>query len=244
MSAIRRHLSYANVVSTIGIFLLLAGGTAVAAKQLGKKTVGTKQLKGNAVTKAKIKKNAVTRAKIRNGSVNAAKLADGAVTNGKIADGAVSGAKIDTASTAFSRVVARVRNASQIPFAPGSFTIGAYTQQPDEDNQYLAALDVTFAAGCSPPRTAAAKLSIDAANPEAPTPTELAGTGQVFDQTAGAVTRRLEFGPDPGGVSALSRAPPLAPATRTFSVKLEAASCGAGSGVTVTNSLVDVIGTK
>ena len=43
-----------NVVSTIRLFLLLAGGTAFAANQLGKNSVGTKQLKTGAVTPEKL----------------------------------------------------------------------------------------------------------------------------------------------------------------------------------------------
>jgi hypothetical protein len=69
---IRSRLTYANVMASLAVFLVLGGGAAFAA--LGKNTVGTKQLKKNAVTTAKIKKNAVTTAKIRNGAVTGAKL--------------------------------------------------------------------------------------------------------------------------------------------------------------------------
>jgi hypothetical protein len=71
---IRQRLTYANVVSSICLFLLLTGATAFAAAQLGKNTVGTKQLKKNAVTAAKIKKNAVTTAKIKKDAVTGAKV--------------------------------------------------------------------------------------------------------------------------------------------------------------------------
>jgi hypothetical protein len=86
-------LTYANVVSTLCLFLLL-GGAAVAASTLGKNTVGPKQLKKNAVTAAKLKSNAVTTAKLKDAAVTGAKLADGAVTNAKLADGSVTGAKV------------------------------------------------------------------------------------------------------------------------------------------------------
>jgi hypothetical protein len=71
---IRKRLTYANVMSSIAVFLILGGATALAAGQLGKNTVGTKQLKKNAVTTAKIKKEAVTTAKIKNGAVTGAKV--------------------------------------------------------------------------------------------------------------------------------------------------------------------------
>ncbi len=60
MRTIRNRLTYANVMSTIAVFLLLGGGAALAAGRLGKNTVGTKQIKNNAVTAAKIKKGTIT----------------------------------------------------------------------------------------------------------------------------------------------------------------------------------------
>jgi hypothetical protein len=71
---LRKRLTYANVMSSIAVFLVLGGATAFAAGQLGKSSVGTKQLKRSAVTAAKIKKNAVTKAKIRSGAVTGAKV--------------------------------------------------------------------------------------------------------------------------------------------------------------------------
>src|SRR5262245_4853144 len=69
MRRIRSKLTYANVMATIAVFLVLGGGAAVAAGGLGKNTVGAKQLKKNAVTAAKIKKGAVTGAKIKTSSL-------------------------------------------------------------------------------------------------------------------------------------------------------------------------------
>jgi hypothetical protein len=51
---LRGRLTYANVVSTLCIFVLLGGG-AYAATRLPKNSVGTKQLKNGAVTGAKVK---------------------------------------------------------------------------------------------------------------------------------------------------------------------------------------------
>lgn len=55
MKRLRGKLTYANVMVTILAFIVLCGGAAVAAGQLGKNTVGTKQLKPGAVTSAKVK---------------------------------------------------------------------------------------------------------------------------------------------------------------------------------------------
>lgn len=74
MKQIRQRLTYANVMSSIAVFLVLAGGTAFAAQQLGKNSVGSKQIKKNAITTAKIKNNAVNGAKIKPGAVTGAKI--------------------------------------------------------------------------------------------------------------------------------------------------------------------------
>ena len=71
---LRGSLTYANVVSTLCLFLLLGGGAAFAASHLGKNSVGAKQLKKNAVTTPKIRKNAVTTAKIGKEAVTGAKI--------------------------------------------------------------------------------------------------------------------------------------------------------------------------
>ena len=63
----RPKLTYANVVSTLAVFLLLGGGAAYARSHLAKNSVGTKQLKKNSVTTAKIKKEAITAAKVKEG---------------------------------------------------------------------------------------------------------------------------------------------------------------------------------
>lgn len=54
MKSVRKRLTYANVMSSLAVFLVVAGGTAFAASQLGKESVGTKQLKKEAVSLAKI----------------------------------------------------------------------------------------------------------------------------------------------------------------------------------------------
>jgi hypothetical protein len=78
---IRKRLTYANVMSSIAVFLVL-GGAAFAATQLPKNSVGSKQLKKNAVTAAKIKKDAVNSAKVKNGSLKASDFAAGQLPAG------------------------------------------------------------------------------------------------------------------------------------------------------------------
>jgi hypothetical protein len=52
---LRRHLTYANIVASLALFLAL-GGAAFAATQLPRNSVGTGQLKPEAVTAGKIAK--------------------------------------------------------------------------------------------------------------------------------------------------------------------------------------------
>jgi len=94
---ITKRLTYANVMSSIAVFLVL-GGAAVAAG-LAKNSVGSKQLKKNAVTTAKIKANAVTTAKIKNGAITGAKVNAGSlgtVPNATHADSANSAGNANT----------------------------------------------------------------------------------------------------------------------------------------------------
>lgn len=96
MKFARRRLTYANVMSTIAVFLVVAGGSAFAANQLGKNTVGSKQLKSNAVTSAKIKKGAVTGSKIAKGAVGASAIN----TTGLIVPNATHASSADNATNA------------------------------------------------------------------------------------------------------------------------------------------------
>jgi hypothetical protein len=75
MKRLSGKLTYANVVATLALFLVLAGGSAFAAKQmLPKNSVGTKQIKNNTITAAKIKNGAVTGAKIAAGAVTGSQI--------------------------------------------------------------------------------------------------------------------------------------------------------------------------
>lgn len=71
MNQIRKRLTYANVMSSIAVFLMLGGGAAIAANQLGKNTVGTKQLKKNAVTGAKVKRGTIQMSDLKAGIIPA-----------------------------------------------------------------------------------------------------------------------------------------------------------------------------
>ncbi len=84
MKQIRKRITYANVMSSIAVFLVLGGGAAYAAKK-----IGSNEIKGNSITTGKIKKEAVSASKIKKNSVTTAKIANGAVTGAKINLGSV-----------------------------------------------------------------------------------------------------------------------------------------------------------
>ena len=93
MNKFKRHLSVANVLSCIALFVAL-GGTAFATMHLGKGEVKAINIAKQAVTNPKIKQQAVTSGKIKNGTVNALDIGAGQVIAEKIATGAVTGKKI------------------------------------------------------------------------------------------------------------------------------------------------------
>jgi hypothetical protein len=80
---------YANVTSTLALFVALSGG-AYAAASLPARSVGPTQLK----------KNAVVRAKIKNKAVDGSKIATNAVNGSKVAADSLSGSDIDESTLA------------------------------------------------------------------------------------------------------------------------------------------------
>jgi len=86
---IRRRLTYANVMSSIAVFLMLGGATAFAASK-----IGSNQLKANSVKTGKIVKEAVTTSKVKNEAIGTTKIANEAVTTAKLQNNAVTGAKV------------------------------------------------------------------------------------------------------------------------------------------------------
>lgn len=101
MKKIRNRLTYANVMSSLAVFLVLGGATAFAATK-----IGSNEIKANAILTGKIKKEAVTTSKIKNAAINNAKLADGSVSNAKLADGSVTENKIAAGAITTSKLSA------------------------------------------------------------------------------------------------------------------------------------------
>jgi hypothetical protein len=102
MKRLSSKLTYANVISTLCLFLLVGGGTAFAASHLGKNSVGSKQLKKNAVTTAKLKNGAVTGSKLKLSTLGTVPSATTAANAGHAttADSATNAKHAGTADTA------------------------------------------------------------------------------------------------------------------------------------------------
>jgi hypothetical protein len=242
MQAIGKRLTYANVVSTLALFLVLAGGVAYAAK-VGKKSVGPAQLKANAVTTAKIKANAVTTRKIKKNAVANAKIKDGAVESAKIADGSVTRTDLSEATLPYSRIVFETRGNSTMQLEtdkPALYPLAnaSYTQQAGSDDAVMGALDVSFKPTCVKPRQVQAYILADATKPaELTTLNEAVATGQLADETGEVTGGRVKLG-SYGGL--------FQPATATsHTLSLVAVlHCSTGDGATATFGAADVIGTK
>ncbi len=101
----RSKLTYANVVSTLCLFLLLGGGAAIAANALPKNSVGTKQIKNGAVTGKKVAANSLTGANLQLstlGTVPSASTATSAenASHATVADSATTAQHAVTAESA------------------------------------------------------------------------------------------------------------------------------------------------
>ena len=187
MKQIRKRLTYANVMSSIAVFLVLGGATAIAAQKIGKS-----DLKANSVTTAKIKRNAVTAAKIRNNAVTTNKLRNEAVTGAKVNEATLAAvpsalSSVTTDEVASSRGTLSVSQTVSAfeyggaklvvacePFQPGStpeITAHVYIEPTAEGTTFLSWQDAAKAVG---PGTPAEDREVTAA-PWAASDASLAG---------------------------------------------------------------------
>lgn len=80
LARLRSHLTFANIVSLLALFIALGGGAY--AMTLPKNSVGANQLKKNAVISSKIKAGAVTASKVKAHSLLSADFAAGQLPAG------------------------------------------------------------------------------------------------------------------------------------------------------------------
>jgi hypothetical protein len=101
----RPRLTYANIVSTLALFLALGGGAAYAAgkvssSDLAKGAVHTSNVFKRAITSGKLAVGAVRSNQVVDGAIGTKQLADHAVGTAKLADAAVGSKQIGAAGVA------------------------------------------------------------------------------------------------------------------------------------------------
>jgi Collagen triple helix repeat (20 copies) len=140
MRALRDKLTYANVLSTLCLFLVLGGGAAFAAGQLAPRSVGTRQLKNAAVTGPKIKRASIEATKLTALAVSTLKGPKGAkgstgargATGAKGERGATGpqGAQGPAGTIAAPEPLRVVGASGQPPFGSGWDNLDAATRPP------------------------------------------------------------------------------------------------------------------
>lgn len=99
LAGIRDRLTYANVMSTIAVFGVLAGGGAWAASKIGPNDIAndavrSKHVKNDQIKGPDIAAGAVGSPEILNGSIQFVDIATGGVFTSNLADNAVNSAKV------------------------------------------------------------------------------------------------------------------------------------------------------
>jgi hypothetical protein len=81
MAQVRRHVTFANVMSVVAVFIAL-GGSAIAINKIKANSVGSKQIKRGAVKNGDLADNSVTSPKVQNGSLLDEDFASGQLPRG------------------------------------------------------------------------------------------------------------------------------------------------------------------
>lgn len=140
-SKLRPHLTYANVVSSVCLFVVL-GGTAYAGVTLTKGSVTSKHIKNGQVKHADLASNAVTSANVADSSLLAEDFELGQIPAGPKGDPGPQGPQGNTGAPGVpgSAIVARARSTNALtPTTAGAYqqvalTGNTWTQAGDEMN--------------------------------------------------------------------------------------------------------------
>jgi hypothetical protein len=89
LKQLSKHLTFANAISCIALFVALSGAAYAATTTLGKKSVKTQNLANGSVTTLKLKGGSVTNLKLRNGAVTGNKIAPGTIGSSLLANGSI-----------------------------------------------------------------------------------------------------------------------------------------------------------
>jgi hypothetical protein len=114
LKQLKRHLTVANVLSCMALFMALSGAAYAATAMLPKKSVKTTHLANGSVTTLKLRGGAVTTLKLRNGAVTGPRiapatigsshLANGSVRSGQLGGGVVTDAKLKNGAVTASKI--------------------------------------------------------------------------------------------------------------------------------------------
>jgi hypothetical protein len=93
MGRLRRHVTYANVVSTLALMLAVGGGGVYAAGR-----IGGQEIKKGAVRSPQIKNRQVRRQDIAGGSINTGKVSNNSLTSKDVREDTITGHDIQESS--------------------------------------------------------------------------------------------------------------------------------------------------
>ena len=159
------HLTYANVVATIALFLSLCGGAAVAANtirsgDIAPGAVQTADVHQRAITSGKLAVGAVRGNQIAPRSVGSSQIAPGSIGRSEIAPDAIGTSEIAPGSIRPDQlevpvsVIAKGGGEGQLlPSGQYGYPLSGaeWTQRPGEVNLIMAEVDATLAYGSSSP---------------------------------------------------------------------------------------------
>ena len=141
MRRVRDRLTYANVMSSIAVFMAMSG--VAWAATLPKNSVGTAQLKSNAVTSSKIKTGQVASSDLKDKGIVGVDVRDNAITGDDINEGSLgpvpSATSATNADTATNSVNAG--SAQPVAFALVNATDGTVSRAKNITNANVTKVD-------------------------------------------------------------------------------------------------------
>jgi hypothetical protein len=117
-STLRPHLTYANVMASIAVFIAL-GGTSVAAASLSKNSVGSSQIRNSSLTGKDVKNSSLTTSDVKNRSLLAKDFRTGQLPMGARGATGPQGPAGPQGASGATNVVVRTTSQSIAGFATG-----------------------------------------------------------------------------------------------------------------------------
>jgi hypothetical protein len=229
-SRIRPRLTYANVVTTLALFAVVAGGTALALP--GKHRVRADDLRKNAVRAPAIATGAIGSSEIKDGSVGGIEIGDGQISSPDVADQSLGYQDLGSNS-----VIARIRSTGPIASGDGGsanpvtvpLSGSDWAQAGDEVDIIFGQVTYTRPAVCGGSPTLQVQLLVDGVLLDAD---GFGNTAPGTTKTESAfVARPWLFEP---GVST----------PHTAAVRIFDTCSGGGEDFTLNDIGVDVVGTR